>query len=523
MAKYKTVWEEDGFNLPRLGVEEGSSFGYFDQWYGRTNDGKGVVDYADWEARDMHEMLEKDYKGKQIESALSLPVISANWSIEPEGHGNEEANWLKEFWNTDALSGGCNTSLDQIIAMCTSAFYYKRAYFEKVYVKGTGQFKGDVVYGDVAWRPQTTCRMVRDPKTGRPMGFEQDAMFYGPEIRRNEMWPIRVEPKRAFIYTHGTHRDPMNGKSDMEVAFWAWKTKQKILLLWFQFLEGVSLPKTIVKSDDLNTAQNVAKEISRMKSSGVLPVSTPGGSDSVGIEPMDLSGKGSEQFKEAISWLDQAATQSVLAGFLDLTSSDKSGGSYALSDDASSFFLQALGAKVKEMSDQTRRQLFAPIVRNKFGSGAKVPHLKFEPLNDIDKDLATQLLQSAMALPPKNSVPNSYISGLAGQVAGYLGLDEEQIREDFRASFDAAAAQAQAESISTSGGDTSVGQEVAGVAGATKAAQDALNAGLNPGKAYSEAKKESDSRGQRARGRDDILSQAAKKALEAKTGRGDLL
>lgn len=523
MARLQVVREDDGFDLPRLNVEDGTTFGFNDRWnLGTTPDGKNVVDMSDWTARDMHEMLTKDYKASQIARVLSLPIISAEWTIIEAKGDKGEAEWLKEYWTADHLSGGCRTALDQIISMMTSAFVYKRAYFEKVYTRGTGQFKDKIVFEDIAFRPQTTCRLIRDPRHGRFRGFEQEAMYLGPEISRQSKWPIQIPPQRAFVYTHGVHRDPLNGISDLEVALWAWKTKQKVLLLWFQFLQSVALPRTIVKSQDQTSANSVAKEIAKMKGSGVLPISTPGGPDSIAIDTLDSSGAGAQQFRDVIVWLDQAATQAVLAGFLDLQSSAANGaGSYALSNDASSFFLQSLESKAREMEDQIRRQIFAPLIYHNFGPGAAVPQLAFEPLNDIDKETAVELLKTAMAAPPGGPVPTSFIANLAEQVANYLGLDGEEARQAFKASFDAAAAQAQAQAAAEGVGDPA-GQAVAGVAGATKAAQDAMKAGLDPKKAYSEAKAEHEGNTTKAeterKRKATEAKKAAEKALRAKTG-----
>lgn len=531
MAK-ALVREDDGFepiSKRNLDREEGTSFGYFDRLniFGTTPDGKLVTDMSDWHARDLHEMLEKDYKAKQIQNVLALPISSAEWKIEPVEGDSGEAKWLNDYWTADHFSGGPRTSLDAIIDLMTSAFWYKRAYFEKIWTKGSGKFEGKVVYDDLAWRPQTTCRLVRDPHNGRFRGFEQEAYYLGPEISKPGKWPIFIKPERAFVFTHGSRRDPLNGSSDMEVAFWAWKTKQKILLLWFQFLQSVSLPRVVVKSPDQDTSNVVAKEIARMKSSGVLPVSVPGGADSVNIDVLDVSGKGAEQFMAAINWLDQAATQSVLAGFLDLQTAAANGaGSYALSNDASSFFLQALEAKAREMEDQIRHSLFAPLIFHNFGPKASVPKLCFEPLNDIDKETAVDLLKTAMAAPPGGPIPTDFIGMLAGQVATYLGLEGEEVKEQFKKSFDAAA-EAAAQEAAEAGETGETAQQIAGVGGAVKAASDAVKAGLNPEKAYEEARaadgeaaKQTAAQKAEAEKRKKKRQETLDKAVKAKTGRG---
>lgn len=526
MTKFEVV--EADIKIPPLAREEGTAFGWFDRWMvGTTPDGKYITDYADWEARDLFEMLARDYKAKQIENVLSLPVMSAEWSIVGGKGDNGEAEWLNQFWEADPFQGGPVTSLDQIIGLCTSAFYYKRSYFEKVWVKGTGPFTGKIVYGDVAFRPQTTCRLMRDPVTGRYKGFEQEAYYMGPEISKPNRWPIQIKPQNAFVYTHGTRKDPLNGVSDMEVAFWAYKTKQRILLLWFQFLAGVALPRTIIKAQDEGVAKQVAREVARLRNSGVLPVAAPAGPDSIGIDTLDVSGKGHEQFKEVIQWLDNAATQSILAGFLDLTTTANEGrGSYALSNDQSDFFLQSLEAKTRELERQIRQDLFAPLIFLNFGRDAVVPYLQFEPLNDIDKANAIELLKTAMTAPPGGPVPSSFVAGLAEQVSNYLGLDGASMGADFKESFDAAAAQAKAQALASTapGAGSPIGQQVAGLAGAVKAASDAVNSGADKGalarlkQAHATDQKLQAQQAKRDGQTADMIRRTTEDSLRAKTG-----
>jgi hypothetical protein len=463
------VTNTDGFNLPPLDKEDGSSFGWFDRLVFGWRDGK-VFDYSDWEARDLYEMLKKDYKARQIENVLALPIISATRSITKAKGDKGEYEWLQNYWDHDRFNGGCKTPLDMIVDQMTSAFAYKKAFFEKVWTEGTGDFEGKVVYDKLAWRPQTTCRLMRDPKHGDFRGFEQEAYYVGPEITKGH-WPIQVKPKRAFVYIHGQYRDPLNGTSDMEIAYWAWKTKQKILFLWFQFLEGVSLPRTVVKANDQGVASQVAHQISRLKSSGILPIATPSGPESVGIDTLDSSGKGADQFQAAVTWLDQAATNSVLAGFLNLTNNEKSGGGWALSKDSSDFFLQMEEAKAREMETQIRMHLFAPLIRYNFGRDAVIPHFKFEPLNDVDKATSVRLLEQFLGQRDPALIPTEFVAELAKQVADYAGLDGDKVYKQFVAQAKKVQAQAAAQGGAMAGPQ---GQQIAGVAGATNAAAEVL-------------------------------------------------
>jgi hypothetical protein len=465
----------DGFNVPSLEKEQGTEFGWYDRQLFAWRDGK-VLDYGDWEARDIFEMLAKDYRARQLENVLVLPVTSAERSIVAVDGDKGEQEWTNHFWEADHLNGGCKTSLDQIIDLSTSAFSYKKAFFEKVWREGVGDFEGKFVYDKLGWRPQTTCRLARDPHNGSFAGFEQEAFYVGPEMSKGR-WPIEIPAERAFVHIHGLRRDPLNGSSDMEIAYWCYKTKQKIMFLWFQFLENVSLPRIVVHAQDQGVANQIAQQVAKLKGSGVLPL-VAGDSRASGqfsIDTLDVSGKGAEQFIQAIQWLDNAAVEQMLAGFLNLTggvgNGGKAGGSYALSQDASDFFNQLEESKTRELEASIRKHVFAPLVRHNFGPQAKVPKLQFEPLHDEDKGTSVQLLQTLLAQPAQpgqpSPIPSEFIQELAQQVSEYIGLDGKKIRK----SFEEAAAKAQklAEQATPMGGSP-IGQQVAGLMGAVGAA-----------------------------------------------------
>lgn len=467
-----------GINLPPLDQEDGTSFGWNERMFLGFRDGD-VFDYSDWEARDIYEMMKRDYKSRQLESVLSLPIVSATHSIVPSKNDAGEAEWLTDYWDHDQFNGGCDTGLDQIVGLMTSGITYARAFFELVWTRGTGDFDNNIVLDKVAFRPATTCRLLRDANNGSFKGFEQEPYYIGKEITKGK-FPIVIPKKRAFVYIHNQRRDPLFGASDMEIPYWCYKTKQKLLYLWFQFLEGVSLPRTIVQSQDIGVAKQVAQQVARLKSSGILPLS--GDAASVNIHTLDLSGKGADQFQQAITWLDTAATNSVLAGFLDLTGAAANGlrggfggGSYALSKDASDYFLQALESKCHEMEFAIRRDLFAPLIRYNKGKDAKIPMFKFEPLNDEDKATSVSLLQATLTAPSnKAGIPPEFVSALAKQVGDYIGVDGDKMA----AAFDKAAKDATA--MAAQQGAGVLGQTVAGVAGAVGAASSTVQQATQP-------------------------------------------
>lgn len=460
---------------PKMDQELGSEFGWYDRLFFGYRDGM-VFDYGDWEARDLQEFLNKDYKGRQIEAVLSQPIISATRTMTPAKGDAGEYEWLNAFWEADPLNGGCETSLDLVVDQMTTGITYKKAFWNVVWTEGVGDFAGKIVPSKYAWRPQTTCRAMRDAKTAALVGFEQEAYYTGPDMVSG-IYPIQVPLSQALIFIHGARRDPINGTSDMEVAYWAWRTKQKLLFLWFQFLEGVSLPRVIAYAQEQTDADQIAGQVRKLKSSGAIGVGTQG-SVHTKVDQLDLSGKGAEQFHTAIQWLDGCATNSVLAGFLDLTAhgSSRSGGPVGvhLAKDAGDFFLQTLETKTHEMQSAIRRDLFGPMLRHNFGPQARIPQYEFEPLNAEDKSASVTMLTDLLRSRDPALVPDEFIGELAQQVADYVGMDGDKIR----AAFDKAAQSARdnaAKGLGPSGlpvpGMASpAGQAVAGVAGAVGAA-----------------------------------------------------
>jgi hypothetical protein len=300
----------------------------------------------------------------------------------------------------------------------TNAFVYKKAYFEKVWrVDPNGRGHS---YDKIAWRPPGTCAVERDPKTGAFLGFRQ------MPIRMDNTEERKFGPKKAFVYIHGTHRDPMEGVSDLHVTQWCYKTKQKIRFLWYQFLEGQSLPKTVVKNQDETAAIEAAKKIVGLRNGGIVGLSS-----SNDVTPLESSGRGAAEFKAAMQWLDSEASASVLAGFTDLGAAAASGtGSFALSKDQTDFFSMSREAEKREMQDYINQYLVADLMLWNFGPNEIAPTFEFGPIDQEDAQSSIALLQATAQTPVNQSVlPQEFFDELALRVAGFLELDVVRVRE----------------------------------------------------------------------------------------------
>src|ERR1700761_3692297 len=154
---------------------------------------------------------------------------------------------------------------------------------------------------------------------GEQNGFRQQVWLFGgnPMLDRKQKVPGYVDiPKvRSFIYTHGRHREPLTGVSEVEVAFWCHETSMKLLMLWYQFLEGMALQRLVVYGNDQPEATQRADDISQLRGSGVVGLVHPLEGQK-GFEAIPTAPDAGQFFNQALSFLASWSISSVLAGFL---------------------------------------------------------------------------------------------------------------------------------------------------------------------------------------------------------------
>jgi hypothetical protein len=404
-----------------LDKEEGSAFDPYNALFGAF-DGGGIFNYDNSSfINDMRAMLvgdAPDSKAQTLESVLTLPIRSAPFYINQGRARSEVYDVINRIITQPANNGGMTTPMNLVVAQMCNAFVYKKSFFEKVWTRDEYRGKG-FTYAKIAWRPPGTCAIERDPNTGAFRGFRQ------MPIRMDDTEERKFEPKKAFVYIHGTHRDPLEGVSDLHVTHWCYLTKQKIRFLWYQFLEGQALPKTVVRNDDPNNAQTAARKLIGLRQGGVVGLSKDNE-----VDTLESSGRGAAEFKAALQWLDSEASSSVLAGFTDLGAMAAGGtGSFALSKDQTDFYLMSREAEKREMQDYINQYLIADLVRWNFGPKEIAPTFEFGPIDEKDASAAISLLQATAQTPVNQSVlPQEFFDQLTQKVAGFLELDVTIVR-----------------------------------------------------------------------------------------------
>jgi hypothetical protein len=415
-------------SVPPIGDQRTSAFPYEQLFSGYDNGLVFVYDQPNVTA--FKDMLSSDGTSSSIEKLLTFPILACPWEISPSKGDKGEAEFVSEMFAATEFNEGMKTPMETVIAQLTWAMTVRRVYFEKVFKIRESDNK--VVYDKLAWCPPETCELALDPKTGEHKGFRQQPVYFGPPASRRlpgkEGW-IYVKPERAFVYVHGMWRDPIDGFSSMQVPYWVWQTKRKIRYLWYQFLETTSLPKTLVRNNDEARARDDARKVATLRSRDVLGLSTD-----TEVEAFESSGRGAAQFIEALRWLDGEAMKSILAGFMELSSSAAAGkGSYALSHDLSSLFLRTRRVVARDMARQITTQVIGDIVRYNFGPKASCPTFTFGPISEANEETVVELFSNITQVSQAQQLPKEFLDQLTVRVANLLELDNNKVQESINA------------------------------------------------------------------------------------------
>jgi hypothetical protein len=410
--------------------ELGTQFDMGDRLFGAFGVNGDVFDYGTYQARDLEEMLRRDGQAAALESVLTLPLRQADYAITPAKGDKGEAEFARSVLMEPHTAGGMATPMGMVIGQMTAGQIYRMSFFEKVWTIRPDD--GKVVYDKLAYRPTPTCELRRDEQTGNENGFRQQRWLFGgqPKGLSKTTLPgyIDIPRVKSYVYIHGKHRQPLTGLSELDLSYWCYRTKTKLLYLWLAFLENQSLPKVVVYGQDQREANAHAEDIASMRTSGVVGFQRPPGNAKT-FELLQSDGKGAGAFQDALTFLETWQTSSVLAGFMGLSSLASLGrGSLALSQDQSSFYLKSRQAVSAEMTESFTHGVLAPLITLNYGPDAAYPKFTSGPLTDDSEQSLVTLFQ-ALAVAPSLRIPDGILDLITERLASVLNLDPDQVAE----------------------------------------------------------------------------------------------
>jgi hypothetical protein len=410
-----------------FGQEIGTQFDFGQRLFAYYGEGD-VFDYGEWTSRDMKTMFARDGLCAAVESVLTLPIRGADYKIDPAKGDKGEADFATSVLMTPDMDGGMRTPIQELVGQITSGQVYRRAFFEKVWK--VRQIDGKIVYEKIAYRPPATCQARYNDRTGVGNGFRQQVWLFGGNLMlsKKQKVPGYVDiPKiRSYIYTHGKYREPLTGVSEMEVSYWCYQTKMKLLYLWYHFLENQALQRVIAYGNDQNEANARADDMASLKGSGVVGFVHPETGQKA-FETIESNTDAGKFFTDAMSFLESWQTSSVLAGFMGLVGASTGGkGSYALSQDQSSFYLKSRQAVAGEIAESITMDLIRPLIVINFGPQAAFPTWNFGPLQDEQAAALLTMFQT-MAAAPVLHIPLQVFDMITERMASILQLDVDMV------------------------------------------------------------------------------------------------
>ncbi len=267
-----------------------------------------------------------------------LPIRSAEWDIEPAGEDTESveiADFVKEN-----MFEGLTTSWEDTLRQILLMHAYGCMPFEVVY-----KITEDNKIGWRKWAP-------RLPKTIEKWNVDENGELKSITQRvykNNNFVEIVIPIQKLIIFTHRKEGDNYLGTSILRQAYKHWFFRDKYYKIDAVAQErlGIGIPVITLPDgytdDDYTKAETMATNLRGHERAYVVKKA------GWEVEMMDLKANTLKDPSKMLEHHTREILKSVLAQFADLGS--KSTGSYALSEDQSTLFLQSLDASAKVIEE----------------------------------------------------------------------------------------------------------------------------------------------------------------------------
>lgn len=363
--------------------------GYYGEEYLATLRGRHAADIYD-------KMRRSESQIKLVLSAVKGPIKSATWEIEP-GADDDQSKKISEFIQF-VLFEDMDKPFSQFRNEMLTMLEFGHSVFEvthKVVLNHPkyGHYNG---IRSLGWRsPRTLERFMLDPDTGKLKTIVQYA--YGDLGRL-----VEIPAEYCLVFTLDQEGDDYEATSMLRPCYGPWLRKQTFQKLKAIGVEKYAIPTPIAKvpQGKQNTEQfnNLIASLQSYTSHESAYQTIP---DDFSIEflknEFDVN-----KIQAAIDGEDKDIVKAFVANFLEFGMSS-SGGSYAMSFNASDFFLSGIEYIANYACEKINQDLIPKLVKMNFGPQDKYPKLMCSGIADRGgKELAESLkalCDSAAVIP----------------------------------------------------------------------------------------------------------------------------
>lgn len=319
-----------------------------------------------------------------------LPIMSTKWSIKAavneDGESDPEDEEIAEFVRKALFEGMAHTFQDFLREVLTM-FPFGHSVFEVVW-----EIEDEQVWiTKLGWRKQTTI-----DKWETEDGSAGITQILPDGSKRS------IPADKMLIFTHRREGDNYAGQSVLRTAYRHWFLKDKFYRFDSIKQERQSLGVLKVRlpidatPEDETKALAIIEKLRNVEQAGVTLPGNAEGEEGWDAEFMDMKAGTTSNLFDSINHHDRKVSVNILAQFMEL-GSDGGGGSYALSEDQSSMFLQAQQAQATYIRDVLNRHLIQKLVDFNFDT-ERYPTIEFDKLGEVKiTDFATAVSSLAGA------------------------------------------------------------------------------------------------------------------------------
>lgn len=325
------------------------------------------------------QMRREDSQVGSVLRAVTLPIRSARWIIDPAGADERVVSLVAEDLGlpvkgrapAPALRARDRFSFDEHLRLALLSLVYGHSFFEQVY-----RPEGELLrLRKLAWRPPRSIDEIKVARDGGLVGIKQ----------RGVKELIGVD--RLVAYVNEREGGNWQGQSLLRQAYKNWLLKDRMLRaqaltverngLGVPVYEGAPVPER-AKPAERDAWQESEKEAGLNLARGFRAGETAGASIPNGAK---LSLKGVEgklpDTDGPIRYHDEQIARAVLAHFLNLGTET---GSWALGSTFADFFTGSLNAVASSIASVGQQHVIEDLVDLNFGPDAPAPRLVCEPI-----------------------------------------------------------------------------------------------------------------------------------------------
>lgn len=352
---------------PKAGVEIGAS---------GTNIFSGIIreDYnpklsGTTAIKTYDEMRKSDGTVKAALLAIQLPIRRAEWFVSAASEDKQDQE-IKEFVS-DCLFNQMSITWDDFIRQALLNVAYGVMVFEKVFDVREINGVQRIVWKKLAPRLPRTI-------TAWQMTNGEDGITQSTTSGTS----VNIPMEKLLVFNNEKEGDNWWGVACLRAAYKHWyikSTLEKIDAVAHE-RQGLGLPFVKLPPGATEADTTAAKNIlSNMRAQEDGYLIEP---DNVSVEFKDMKSSGIKDASRAIDYHDRQILKSVLAQFLALGSG--ASGSYALSRDHSTLFLQSIEAVANGIVDVINKYAIPQLVDLNFNGVKKYPKLDYSGISATD-------------------------------------------------------------------------------------------------------------------------------------------